>query len=214
MQSICDKIRLGNVCYSSGTTPLDKLDQAITVFNLDYQALADKNERAKRIRHGLGNAHLVLWYHDGIVHWWLFAKPESEGRHPIHAMENLRDALNKDQRIVIDGLELVRAPKVGTGSVKWTWRMTDEKYRECEQRIVQAVRSRSFNQMYNLLCQLWLYPGFSGVRKQIGYLVAAYKIEVKRASLKNAPKPPKRLYYLNRINHTGISVKQLLAQVR
>lgn len=212
MQGICDKVRIGYHLYVTGTTTLEKLEHAINVFAMDYQALSDKNERAKRSRRGFGNAHLVLWYRNGLVQWWLFAKPESMGRHPIHAMEDLRDALDKDQRIEIDDLELVRAPKIGTSDSKFTWRMTEQKYRDWHERIAQAVRSRSYPQMYGMLCQLWRYPGFSGVRKQIGHLVAMYKIEVKRASLKDPPQPPKRLYYLNRINHTGMSVKQLLAQ--
>jgi hypothetical protein len=214
LQSISDKVILGNTLYVAGSTTLDKLENAIDVFAMDYQALGDKNERAKRSRRGFGNAHLVLWYRNGIVYWWLFAKPETEGRHPIHAMENLRDALDKDQRIIVDDLELVRAPKIGTADSKWTWRMTDQKYQEWNKHIEQVVRSRSYPQMNNVFYLLWRYPGFSGVRKQIGYLVAAYKIEVKRASLKDPPKPPKKLYYLNRIKHTGISVKQLLAQTK
>jgi hypothetical protein len=214
MQSISDKVVLGNTLYISGTTSLDKLEHAVDVFAMDYQALADKNERAKRTRHGFGNAHLVLWYHDGIVQWWLFTKPESAGRHPIHSMDNLRDALNKDQRIEIDGLELVRTPKIGTDSTQWTWRMTQPKFEAWQGYISQTVRSRSFSKMNTLLRQLWAYPGFSGVRKQVGELVFHYKSELKRAAIKDAPKPPKRLYYLRRLLHTGLSVKKLLAQTK
>jgi hypothetical protein len=160
----------------------------------------------------LGNVRVVLWHKEDEVLWWLLATPPETGRHLVHTAEKLRDAMSSSQRITIDGFELVRLPKTGTAKSKLTWRMSESKYQGWRDSIIQTVRGRSHNSMSNMLFQLWSSPGFNGVRNQVGKLASLYREEVKRTSLKDAPRPPSRLFYLRRIPHTGISVKQLLAQ--
>ncbi len=214
MQSIQDAVGHGYTYYVSGTTPVNRLEYSVAIFELNYQAFADRNEKAKRKRNGLGNVQSKLSYKGDLVYWWMLATPPELGSHPIHSMDKLRNALLKGQRIEIDGFELVQVPKKGTAESKLTWRMTDSMFEGFQDDIVSAVRSRSHNRMNHVLLQLWACPGFNGIRVQIGKLVRIYRAEVKRASIKDAPKPPEKLFYLRRIPHVGISVKQLLSQVK
>lgn len=213
MQSIQDAVGHGYTYYVSGSTPVSRLEYSVAVFKLNYQAFADRNEQAKRKRHGLGNVQSKFSYKGDLVYWWLLATPPELGSHPIHSMDKLRNALIKGQRIEIDGFELVLVPKKGTAESKLTWRMTESTFAGFQDNIVSAVRSRSYNRMNQALVALWACPGFNGIRVQIGKLVRIYRAEVKRASIKDAPKPPEKLFYLRRIPHVGISVKQLLSQV-
>lgn len=217
LQAVLDAVGHGCTNYVSGTTPLHRLELTVAHFAGNYRAFEDKNARAQRSRMGLGNIRVFFYYRDGddFVSWWLLAMPPAAGKHPVHSTENLRDVFDRDDRIVIFDLELVRLPKAETSKSKLTWRMTDELYQSMAEDIKDAVRSRSYPQMARVLVSLRSKPnGFNGARVQYGYSIALYNREVKRASLKNAPIPPDKLPYTRRIRHDGISVKQLLAMTR
>lgn len=214
LQAIQDAVGHGYTHFTSGSTPTPKLAQAIAVFDGNYRAFADKNERARRGRMDLGNIHAFFHYREGddFVSWWLLAKPPEYGKHPIHQSEKLQDALDRKHRIVISGLELIRLPKVGTSDTKLTWQMTDEQYQSIAEEIRDAVRSRSFWKMEQVLVKSRSIPqGFNGARVQYGHLMVLYRREVKRASVKGAPVPPTILSYTRRIRHDGVSVRQVLA---
>ncbi len=214
LQSIQDAVGHGYTHFTSGSTPIPRLEQAIAVFNLNYRAFADKNERTRRNRLGLGNIRAFMFHRQGDdnVSWWLVAMPKEAGKHPIHSAEKMQDALDRDHRLVIFGLQLIRLPKKGTSKTKLTWQMTKDQYQAIAQEIRDAVRSRSFFRMEQALVKARSIPlGFNGARVQFGYLMALYRLEVKRASVKGAPEPPAKLSYTRRISHDGISVKQLLS---
>jgi hypothetical protein len=216
LQCILDAVTQGYSYYTSGCTSLEKLEQAVAVFDLNYRAFGDRNERARRIRRGLANVRVHMFYRaaENKVYWCMLAMPPQAGKHPVHATDKLHDAFDAANRIVFDGLELVRLPKKGTPKYKLSWRLTSEQYLAIQNEIKNAVRSRSHRQMILVLNKLWTLPGFSGVRSQIGHLVALYKQEIKRSSLKGAPEPPTSLLYIRRIPHTGLTVKQLLARIK
>lgn len=216
MQRVLDAVNHKYTHYIYGSCPVDKVEQTLVLFAMNYQAAESRYERSKRARLGLGNIHLVLWWNKGEekIHWWLLATPPQDGPHPIHQTDNLKDALVTGQRITINGFELVKQPKKGTDHAKLTWRMTQKKFEDFHDRIVEAVRSRSHNRMNYVLVLLWACPGFSGIRIQTGNLVRLYRAEVKRASLKSAPQPPKKLFYLRRISHLGIPKKQFIEQMK
>ena len=215
LQAIQDAVGHGCSQHTSGTIPISRLEPAIAVFDLNYRAFADKNERARRVRVGLGNIR-AFFFHckgDDFVSWWLLAKPPEDGKHPIHQTEKLQDAFDRDHRIVVSGLELVWRPKKGTSESKLTWQMTKDQYQAIAQEIQDAVRSRSFWKMEQVLVKARSIPqGFNGARIQYGHLTALYRREVKRASIKGAPEPPTKLPYVRRIRHDGITVKQLLLE--
>jgi hypothetical protein len=216
LQALQDAVRYGHTHYLSGTTPVERIEQTVAAFDFEHRAFSDKNEKACLKRKGFGFVKAVLWHQrdSDRVYWWLLSTPPEAGKNHIHSSENLRDALHPDERLLFENLELVRQPRQGTSVAKLTWRLTDEAYSDLQVKIRDAVRSSSFHKMHNILRLLWSLPGFNGVRSQIGYLVAAYKNEVKRANLKAAPIPPKTLYYLRRIKHDGLTPRQLLNALR
>lgn len=111
MQRIMDAITNGFSCYCCGTVSQDRCAKLVSKFELNYQISADRNERARRKRSGLGNASIVLWLNNGVVRWWLFVTPKIAGDHAAHSIEKLREATSKNGRIEIDGFELVSLPK-------------------------------------------------------------------------------------------------------
>jgi hypothetical protein len=216
LQALQDAVSHGYTHYLAGSTPVEKIEKTIAVFDFEHRAFADKNEKACLKRKGFGLVKAIMFHprDSDRVYWWLLATAPNQGKNNIHASENLRDGLHPDQRLIVENLELVRQPKQGTSVSKLTWRLTDEAYSDLQVKIRDAVRTGSFYKMQNILRLLWSYPGFNGVRSQIGYLVARYKNEVKRANLKAAPIPPKILYYLRRIRHDGLTPRQLLNSLR
>ena len=52
----------------------------------------------------------------------------TDGDHPAHTLEQLKDAHHKNQHVTLTGYELVRQTQAGTENSAWTWRMTDASY--------------------------------------------------------------------------------------
>jgi hypothetical protein len=214
MQRVCDQVVHGYSHYCSGTVSIERCQNLVKKFDLNYQVLADRNLRARRKRNNLGNAGILLYYNENIIQWWLTVTEPGTGSHSAHAIEKLHDTRSKDGRIEIDGYELVRLPKKNSEGTKFTWRMSSTKYQNWREYIIDTVRSGSVAAMHRMLYQLWSAPGFAGVRSQIGHLVALYKAEVRRAGRKDAPDPPRRLPYLRRLKTQGISLGQLMREIK
>ena len=214
LQRLLDFVNFGYTHYVCGSATVDDSEQVVALFQMNYQSCISRYQRWKRTSMGLGNVHLVLYIEGDQVYWWLLATPPEVGRHTIHETDNLKNALIAEERIEKDGFELVRLPKKGTDRTKLTWRMTASTFDGFSKDIVDAVRSRSYHRMQRVLYRLWSNPGFNGIRSQVGKLMVQYWAEVKRASIKDAPKPPDKLYYLNRRPHAGITVKQLRTRLK
>lgn len=220
MQRIMDAICHGHIYWCSGTITIQRCAKLVSKFDINYQVLADRNAKARRKRAGLGNANLVLWLNDDVIRWWLLVTPPESGDHAAHSTEKLRNALDRAGRIEIDGFELVSLPKPSgqpkngksQATERLTWRMSQRKYEDWRIAIIDAVRGASPHALHNLVYRLWSSPGFGGVRSQIGKLAALYNAEVKRVSRKDAPALPKRLSYVRRLDHCGVSLLQLVAQ--
>ncbi len=214
MQRMQDSLVHGYTHFTCGTIPIQRTPKLVTKFDINYQVFGDRNLRARRKRANLGNANLVMLRKDSMIQWWLFVTPPAGGDHAAHALEKLRDSTLRDERVQIDGFELVTLPKKGTEKTKLTWRMTQQKYQDWRMSIIDTIRKGSAHAMHNMSYQLWTSPGFSGIRSQIGHLAALYNAEVKRASRKNAPALPKCLPYVRRLPNQGITLLQLLAETK
>ena len=214
MQRMQDSLVHGYTHFTCGSLPIPRAPKVITKFDINYQVFGDRNLRARRKRANLGNANLILLKKDSMIHWWLFVTPPAGGDHAAHSLEKLRDSTLRDERVQIDGFELVTLPKKGTEKTKLTWRMTQQKYQDWRMSIIDTIRKGSAHAMHNMSYQLWTSPGFSGIRSQIGHLAALYNAEVKRASRKNAPALPKCLPYVRRLPNQGITLLQLLAETK
>jgi hypothetical protein len=213
MQALMDAVIAGYTVYTSGIIDVPKAKSLFSKFDENYRPFVDRNERARRIRRGLGNTKMVLFYDDDLdkVRWWLLATPTASGANAVHRSEKMKDVFSSDQRIIIEGHELVRVPKKESASCKLTWRMIEEEYKSKREDIIATVRGKSHYQMHVLLLKLFTHPGFAGIRSQIGHLIALYRREVKRASLTDAPSPPTKLLYVRRIPHKGISLTEFVS---
>lgn len=209
MQRLSDCVGNGYSAWCTGSIPAMRCVKLISKFDLNYHVLADRNERARRKRAGLGNAQLVLWFNQDVIRWWLLITPQAVGDHAAHSLERLQNALAQEERIEIDGYELVRLSRKGQEKPSLTWRMTEHKYQGWRQSVIDTVRSRSHHSMHHMLYSLWSSPGFAGIRSQIGKIAALYRAEVKRSGNKDAPMPPKRLSYVRRLKHDGLTLSQL-----
>jgi hypothetical protein len=234
MQRLMDAVGNGYSRYCCGTFSIDRCEKLVRKYEINYAVLADRNERARRKRANLGNAFLILWLHNGVIHWWLMVTAPDAGDHAAHSTEKLLDANKVEQCIEVEGFELVRLPKrvINTPKVneknvcpaeegnksyvikntRLTWRMNEYKYQAWRDSIVESVRGSSTRSLVVLIYQLWSNPGFSGIRSQTGKIAALYRNEVRRTSRKDAPALPKRLGYVRRLKNQGITLAQLVEQ--
>lgn len=229
MQRLMDAVVNGYSHYCTGTVSVGRCAKLVNKYELNYHILADRNERARRKRAGLGNATLVLWLHNGTVRWWLMVTHPDAGDHAAHSIETLSDANTLKERIAIDDYELVRLPKKAVKKVasenlatavpsktkkntRLTWRMNAHKYQAWRDSIIESVRNSSTRSLELLIYRLWSSPGFGGIRTQIGNISVLYRNEVKRAARKDAPTLPKNLSYVRRLSNSGITLTELTAQ--
>src|SRR5512139_768756 len=158
MQRLSDAVCHGYTHYCSGSVVIDRCAKLATKFDLNYAVSADRNERARRKRANLGNAVLILWLTNSHIYWWVLVTSPQAGDHPAHALETLRDATKLNERVEIDGFELVRLPTkayktVGMNapvklqpqskkkSTTLTWRMRAQKYIGWRESIIESVRN-------------------------------------------------------------------------
>ncbi len=227
MQRMLDAVNAGYTHYNRGTISLDRCLHLVKKLHLNYQILADRNERARRARAGLGNAKLILWLDKSVIHWMLLVTAPDLGDHAAHGIEDLRDATTIEECIEIDGFELVRLPKKvnpkypstrttkSTSTEKTThltWRMNKVKYQGWRDSIRDEVRKNSSRSVELMIYRLWSSPGFAEIRSQIGHLGKLYRAEVKRAGRADAPPLPKVLGYVRRLKNKGITLAELVAQ--
>lgn len=212
MQRISDAVSQGYTNWASGVVQVSSAKKFVNKFDINFQAFADRDLRSRRKKNGVGNAKLILWRQADQIFWVLLVTPPDTGIHAAHSLEKLKDVFKPGERIEIDGFELVRVPKGGDGAggTRLTWRMRQEKYDGWRNSVIETVRKGSPRDLKELLFKMWGNPGFSGIRSQVGKLVALYRAECKRASLKDAPQPPKRLPYLRRMQNYGDRLSRLI----
>lgn len=224
LQRLGDWVGRGYLKWASGVVGVDRAPRLVRKFNVAYAVNADRNERARRKRAGMGNAVLILWRRttsEPALHWWLLV---SGGEHPAHVAESMRDATTISGRIVVDGFELVRVAPCETKRTQsryersrpsrptWTWRMCAKKYESWRESIIQAIRTRApARQLQDMLQALFLSPGFAGVRYQIGKLSALYRAEWCRSRAREEmPPPPARLGYVRRLPNEGVWLSSMV----
>lgn len=227
-QRLADWVARGYINWAAGLVGLERAPRLVKKFNIAYGVNSDRNERARRKRSGLGNAVLVLWRRtttDPTLFWWLLV---TDGDHPAHSAERMRDATSAGGRIVVDGYELVRIVPCETkrnqarydrprpSRPTWTWRMDSQKYTDWRESIIQVVRVRTpARQLQDLLRALFSSPGFSGVRHQVGKLAVLYRSEWKRIrGGEDLPPLPARLGYVRRLPNEGVWLSTVLSDAR
>lgn len=195
MQALQRAVGDGFPHHTTGTVPLDKVRRLTKKFRDLYLVHLTGQQRWRRKKLGLGNARLFLWRE----------KPESdltfvllvsEGEHPAHHLEKLKDGRSDGQRLRLTGYELVPHQREGNAHHSWTWRMTKDTVAEWRTRIMTAVRHRNRVDMAQAWHSLHHVPGFGGCRVQVRVLVKLFRAEWQRRSKLPWPLPPMRNRYV------------------
>jgi hypothetical protein len=196
LQSVSDAVRHGYRYYTTGSVSHTRASSWARKAARYYAVDLDRNRRARAKQRGEGCARLLFHEHaPGELTWVLCC---TAGDHPAHKLERLRDA--HDDRIVLFGCELVQQTRPGSAKPAWTWRMTADSYEAMRAEIISVARGRDSQRMRQLVHVLYGTPGFAGLRKQVGKLVALLRSERSRR-LGRGAEPlslPTRLHYVER----------------
>ncbi len=214
MQRILDAVSRGYVWHTAGVVPLHRASAMANKFSELYHVHRNDNQRAYARRTGKASAKLMLWAQteDAGLHWWLLA---TEGIGLVHELEQLVHACSPRGRVRIDeDYELVRRTRShakGGGTV-WSWRMTHECVNSWRERIIMACRRTDSLVIMRAMGPLYRSPGFSGVRVQVGKLVALARQEWRRrhGSLDALVMPP-ALPYVERLVDTSVPLSSIHA---
>lgn len=183
MQRLLDAVCRGYVRHTAGVVPAHKAPRLAEKFAQCYSVHRNANQRAYARRKGQANARLFLLVNPEAptqLFWWLLA---TEGEGAAHDLERLRHARNARERLRVgNDYELIRRTRrrdKGGGTV-WTWRMTREYYSEWRECIIQACRRSASKEINRAVRSLYRTPGYSGIREQVGKLVALARREWRR----------------------------------
>lgn len=183
MQAIQDCVTNGYTKYVSDMIPGDKLATFMQKMDKKYSVNRHRQSEYRRRKMGLGNARLYVYPAGEFIsrQSFIFFLLVSEGTHPAHTEEPLRDALQKRERVVLDRYELVRQTAPGKGTSTWTWRMTHRDRTRWEEILVKLARNDNTMKLKQAIYSLGRIPGFSGIRKDRRHLFSRIKSAWKKA---------------------------------
>jgi len=160
----------GYVYHVSGVVKPEKALHLHSRFSEIYDTELSRFQRARRKKNGKCNVRFFMHprYTSHEFEWWLLA---TEGEGIFHERENPKSGLKKRHRLrAFKNYEAIIAPAKGDVP-RWTWRLTDEVYKNWEARIQAAIRNRKDDKdLKNLMRELHSLPGFRGVRNQVAQL--------------------------------------------
>ena len=211
MQSLQRNVGEGYYWHTSGTVPLEKARRLVRKFRDSYLIHLTGQHRWRRKKLGLGNARLFLWRENDQAPL-TFVLLVTEGDHPAHDLEKLRDARKDDQRLSLTGYELVRHQRSGNAHHSWTWQMARQTYDDWRARIIKAVRHRDRDEMSQAWWSLHHVPGFGGNRHQVRQLVKLFRSEWRRRSKDPWPLKPMRSRYVALMKLGGTPLYMLLGE--
>jgi hypothetical protein len=176
LQHSADLVRLGYHHWVSGSVSAERAGAWARKAERYYGVLLDRNRRARAKRAGDGNAFLL--FHERVPGELLWVLLVSDGDHPAHSLEDLRDACTRDGRLSLFDYELVRLTKPGSSRPVYTWRYRLDAFDALRERIVDTVRRGDPRAVHALLSHLSRSAGFHGVRRQVlGQLIPLFRAE-------------------------------------
>jgi hypothetical protein len=212
MQSVSDAVRLGYHHYATGSVTADRAASWARKACRYYGVDLDRNRRARAKLAGEGRAFLFL--HENAPQELVWALCCTDGDHPAHRLEQLRDA--RSEPITLSGYELVRMTRPGSAHPAWTWRFARPTYETRRAEVVDTARRGDPMRVRQLVHSLYAVPGFAGLRRQTGKLVALLRREWRRARGRDAELPylPAKLFYVQRtrVDRVPLSVWLSLVQ--
>jgi hypothetical protein len=207
MQRVADWVRVGYNHWTMGNVQRKKAHDLVRKFNRNYFVMQNKNERFQAKKLGDGCASLLLWESaPGVLTWVLLV---SNGEHPAHHMEKLRNAHEPSSRLALTGYELVRHTRSGSSKPSWTWRMQISNYEAWRIRVIQTCRNGNDQKIRQTIHSLYHTPGFSQCRSQVGKLMALFKAEWARSRPSTVfPDVPTILPYVRRFKASTVSLSE------
>lgn len=180
LQTLLRHVVSGHHFYCADRIPREKLAGFIAKWNPRFRLRADAPARAYRKRTDRASVHLcvhpsVLEVDAKEVPWWMLSTPGREGLADVPPLPGvIQDARTLSGRLRCGHYELLQQPKSfldAAGRSKtittWTWRLSPERYREWEARLVAAAKSRDREGVAAALERLQAMPMFAGVRTQV-----------------------------------------------
>lgn len=177
MKSLQNLIAKGGYSrYTTDVIDTAKLEKLIYRFEDRYDIHANKQKRYRQKKAGICNCKLVLLKENKYqVRFWLLV---TKGTGVVEDLENLHEVTDKKNRLEITGYELVRVQK--SEVVRWTWRITKDNYCEWQQRIQNACRYKSEEQVRQIIYSLQKMPVFSEMRLQAYTLFRELQAQYRR----------------------------------
>jgi hypothetical protein len=212
MQRCADLVRLGYHNYVVGTVAYDRSPHLARKFRDTYLVHLSKDARYRRKRAGLGNAHLLLWMHDEATRQLTFLLLVTDGEHPAHSLERLRDSRNARARIEVTGYELVRHTRVGSAKPAWTWQMTADCYQQWRSRVLRVIRTRDVLGLRQAWHSLHRLPGFARIRQQAKKIKKLMHGEWQRSGHGSFPFLNMRIPYVQRLSVIALPLSAVLAR--
>lgn len=173
MQRVQEAAGDGYCYYTLGNVGAGSVLKLVRKFKSAYSIDADKNERYRRKRDGLGNARLLLrWSEaDGMD----FALLVSPGAHPAQQLEKLKDL--RTEHLTYREFELIRLTAPGRMKPSLTWRWSKETVEAWRTRLHLCTAHNNKKDIFQSWRSLYRTPGFAGIRKQVGELVSYWRKE-------------------------------------
>lgn len=171
LQRIQEAVGDGYRYYATGTIPPHRALGLVRKFAEAYGVHWDKNERYRRKAAGLGNARLVLGLNQEMtVDFFLLVSP---GEHVAHQLERLADATKVPIRY--REFELVTMTRKGRDKPGLTWRLDAATVSAWRERLHLHTAHYNRAALFQDWFSLYRVPGFAGVRRQVGDLVAFWR---------------------------------------
>jgi hypothetical protein len=215
MQRLADLTRLGNRYHVTGEVSLDRACALVRKFRDLYLVYLPKDQRYRRKRAGLGNAHLVLWQPNIEAPILTFTLLVTPGDHPAHRLEQLRDAYDRRQRLQVGvDYELVQhtraaAPAVagatpgGPPKASLSWRLTAEREQAYRDEFRDLIRRNAIRDLVLRWHSIHRIVGFALARRQVFELRTMARAEWKRSRKGPFPVKGTRIGYVSRVPHHG-----------
>ncbi len=212
MQRLADFVRLGFAHYVVGEVRADRAWPLAMKFRRLYEVHLHRNQRARLRAHGEASAYCLWWQpYAGTV---VFALLLTKGPHAARQLEKVRDAAEREGRLVLGDYELVQRPRPGQQRAAWTWRLTEVAYEGWRARVLQVVRGGNDFTVQQLVDDLMATPGFAGVREQVKKLKALFKSEWKRRRGNQPAVVLPRQRFVQRLTNRGTLLSSLVAAQR
>ena len=157
--------------FIQGSISVKKAPGLARKFKELYLVNLDKNARYRRKAVGQGNARLILRFNEELaVDFFLLVSP---GEHPAHQLEKLTDIRKK--LLVYREFELVLLTLKGRSKPGLTWRLSADTMTAWKERVHLYTVHYNKLELFRAWHSLYRTPGFAGVRRQVGELVAYWR---------------------------------------